>query len=506
MGSWARSSLESGARRALLLGAGRLAVHHWHRGQPVECFELGSDEDALALFDRYLASSAQVRTWVLFDLVEEEFRLERLPRLSRGDRRDLLARRLARAFEGAAWVRAQSQGQEPGAEAGERVLMSALTDDAALRPWLELLERHAVPLAGLCSLPLLGERLVRRLRPAARQVVLLSLQSVSGLRQSCFRDGRLVASRLAVLPRQGEPGCAAALLEELERFERYLREAGLAGEGGDAESLVLAGGGLLDRLRALAGGRLRLLELAQAGRSLGLRAPPLEACADALYLRLMLEGAGVDHYGRPADLRRARLQRLGEGTLAVSLALLLGSAGAGGWLLAEGAELRVRALEAAAQARAQERRLAQTLESSPSAGPEAAEVRELIEAARRLVAYRSSPRAALLLLGRVLEAHPRVRLERLEWRGRQADTPAVEWLRLSGRLQPLEGDLRAASENLERLAAALRAQPGVVGVELERLPFAAAEGLLRGEFGGGRPPAEADFTLRVLLEAARAEG
>ncbi len=167
------------------------------------------------------------RVRVLVDLIEEEFRLERLPHLSGADHRALVARRRRQLFQDAELVRVERLGRERHGRRDDRVLFGAVRASAVLERWSQALAAWGVGIAGYWSLPRLAECLL----PSWGDGLRLLLYSQGGrlvLRQN-YREGRrLVFSRLSLVEREA---AEAEVPEEVERTWRYLqRTFGVTGE------------------------------------------------------------------------------------------------------------------------------------------------------------------------------------------------------------------------------------------------------------------------------------
>lgn len=285
-----------------------------------------TEEGFAALRDHFLMGGAGVRTkspiHVLVDLVEEDFRLENVPHIIDiigRSRRTMLGLRGRRLFPDISHIHALRRGRvDPtGGEAGRSrpgrrddiVLFSAIVRPECLDPWLDLLHECDIPLVGVSSLPLASEALLRLpgfidlLRsseheflsgPDAKKALMavsskssqaiadrMLLVSESGslaLRQSFFKKGRLVMSRLAALPKGEISLRGRRAMEEIKRFYRHLQrsersdQVDSGAKDVDIDIVALVGGALAgalhsqsqaDDLGAL--GRLLILDAAEVG-------------------------------------------------------------------------------------------------------------------------------------------------------------------------------------------------------------------------------------------------
>ena len=186
--------------RALYISADKLSVYHFVRG------ELGSsylfDIDAMGRdnFKRYLAESPNIPVYILVDIIEEEFRKETIPHVFGSDREALIQRKQSRLFRDAAYFHTQSQGREEEGRRDDKLLFMAINNNEIISPWIEMLNEFKVPLKGILSIPLLLESYIKTIPDLSEHALFVTLQSISGLRQTFYHDKQLQISRLTKLP------------------------------------------------------------------------------------------------------------------------------------------------------------------------------------------------------------------------------------------------------------------------------------------------------------------
>ena len=508
--------------RALLLGANRLRLFHWHRGRLSDSGVIEANARARADFKAYLAARPAEPLYLLADVAEEEFKPETVPRARGADRKALIRRKQARLFGPGARVYAERQGheqhREPGGRRAERLLFMALSGRSVIEPWVELLRAQKVPLKGIVSAPALLQSLLRRLPDIAPHALLLTLQSVSGWRQSFFANGQLKASRLGPPAGPGGPP-ATALLAEIEQFRRYLASLRLMPEGQPLDVYVLADEALQRALEQAPGRppdlRLHGLELARLERQRALRPQPGPPCCDQLLLQQLFRTRPANRYASAAERRYARLATARRAIHAGAVFLLLGGLIHSGLNVINGLGYRQAAAEFAGQAGRYRAAQAQAQPLLPETGAPPTAIRAAVASAAGLRQARATPREALALLGGALERFPDIRPLTITWAHDPGmDAPAAadaddasadgpryrQSLTLAARIEPFAGDYRAAILRVREFARALRALTPVRAVEIEALPLdLSPEAVLQGQ--GGGPAGAAPFALKALLGA-----
>jgi len=436
------------------------------------------------------------RLRVLVDLIEEEFRLERLPHLSGADHRALVARRRRQLFQDAGLVRVERLGRERHGRRDDRVLFGAVRASAVLDRWSQALAAWGVGIAGYWSLPRLAECLL----PSWGDGLRLLLYSQGGrlvLRQN-YREGRrLVFSRLSLMEREAAEEEAP---EEVERTWRYLqRTFGVSGERRlqvvAAEALARPLANVLAELPDT-----RVAVLPAAGEI------PREAA-----LHLARRCWCRPHYRSPRPARA-------RGASLLYAAAVAGIAVAGAYLAY--AWQRHGELEQTHRELADARdRLQRQLAALPAPGAVDGftpwQVEAWMEVHRTLNRRRLVPETLLTPLGRVLARFPAWRLVELSWErpaaGEEGESsflpPRPPVVLLTLRREGVT-DVRRLAADLGRLRRAFTAEAAIRRTEVvsgdppldERTP-------LKGKVSAGtEPEMSATFKLKIWFAAADEEG
>ena len=525
-------------RRAFVASGAQLGVYHRHGSKWLDPFSFDADEEGLAEFARYLDRFPHDVTCLVADVVED-FREETVPHVLAWDRRALLRTRAARAFPDARHVRSTRLGREPKGRRDDRVLFSAITRSEALAPWLAPMAEHATPLAGICSPAMLTDPMLKAIGAEGEHVLVVSLQSGGGLRQTCFRRGRLRMSRLAAVPDPATGGFGHHVLAEVESTRRYLDGLDPATEERPLEVHVLSHGEPLEDVRREAGddGRATCtpVDLAEVARKLGMRRWGGEPTADRLFVHVLaMRRAPPNHYATSAETRRFSMLRARGFLNAASTGLAVAGCLFGGIAFLEGATVNGHARALALQSMLYEHRYREARVALPPAPAEPAELERVVSAVNVLRSRHADPIDLFELVGHALAGFPRVRIDRLSWRaggGVQASTgdggsgedghraaPASAGgeprrdpetrLRIAlvgARIEPFDGDHRAALGTIRGFAGTLAASPGVEHVEVVKLPLdLSPERTLSGEAGTSAGVAE--FEIRVALRGAVPDG
>ncbi|MGD9604194.1 MAG: hypothetical protein AB7O21_10355 [Gammaproteobacteria bacterium] len=516
-----------GEARVLLVAADRALLYTGHGGRLTHAYEFAAGEGGWSAFSHYLEQAGAAPLHVLVDVVEEEYRQDTIPHVRGGDRRAVLARKYARLFRGTPYCLALAQGREREGRRDDRVLLTALTKPETLAPWIAEILKHRVPLAGIHSVPILSAALLKAVKATASNVLFISVQQVSGLRQTFFRDGQLKISRLAQMPRLGSVPYANHVLAELAKLRRYLNSLALVSRDSPLAIYLFSHGELLQELerhcRSSDGEQYFLVDTADLAPRLGLPAESVSPYADALFAQLLLDAPPSVHYAQRQETRFHLLHQWKIALLAASVLLIVGSAGWSALRFVEGVGLKQQALDAAQKSVFYQERLALARRDLPPTPLDASAIDTAVRTADALVSLRASPLPAWRLLGAALESAPAIVLDRLTWQrsfvpdpdGKPApgtpeppapaaaDDAYYAITDVEGHLAAFDGDFRGALATIDALAARLREQQDVRSVTVTRYPLDLdPDASVTGSAGAADPAA--GFTLRIVLGVAHA--
>ena len=491
-------------QRILVISGTGLTVHRRHGRKLSAPLAFASHDDGHAQFARYVERHPNDVTRVIADVVEEEFREETVPHVPVWERRALMRARADRAFRNARYVHSTRLEREPDGRRDDRILFSAITRTEVLDPWIDTMVRHGVPLAGIYSPAMLTGAMLKAIGADGENVLVVSFQSGGGLRQTWFGRGRLRLSRLAVLPEPVDARFGLHVLDEVDRTRRYLDSLRAAGDEFRLDVRLLSHGEPLEALRRElgrnpggdAGVECTPVDLAVVARGLGMRRWGGEATSDGLFVHLLARRRPPSHYTTARETRAFAMLRTRSLLRTASAGLVAGGCILGGVAALEGVAVRDHARSLARQAANYDDRYREALATLPAAPAEPSELERVVAAVDTLRERRTDPVDLLALIGDALAGFPNVRIEAVSWRlSGDADAPAGEAnddrgeprragegsrrhaailfqiARVSARIEPFDGDYRAAIDTVRRLAKALAVPSAVEHVRVLALPL-----------------------------------
>ncbi len=188
-------------RRVFYFSGYRMKVFEWHHHELVGSCSFEPTEEGFQEFGFYLKHASAIPGQLLVDLVEEDFRREQIPHVTGKDHKVLITRLIDRHYRGEPFIHIEKLGREKQGRKDDRVLLSALTNQILLKPWLDIFNQCESPLAGIWSVPLISKQILPLIARNDKNVLLLSRLILTAQRETYFKDGELMLSRQAKLDR-----------------------------------------------------------------------------------------------------------------------------------------------------------------------------------------------------------------------------------------------------------------------------------------------------------------
>ncbi|HTN95041.1 MAG TPA: hypothetical protein VMJ33_10695 [Gallionella sp.] len=441
----------------LFLSANRLHAQLMENGKIVQQRDFDETQESQENFAAFLQME-KCHTYLLTDLIEEDFRHEIVPYLRGGNRTALLKRKFEQFYRGTPFHQAtQLQRQQTGRRDVD-MLFSALTNPSHITPWLNIILAQQTPLVGIYSVPQISAPLVKD--HPSNHLLLISWEKFSGLRQTYFSQHRLQISRLT--PVHAELAFYDAVVNELARTYQYLKSLSLLPAGQILDVRILCHARdrdkLLEKLPKDADVRYDISDIDEVGRQLKIDYRFTDSDASQIFLHQLIASRHDTNYANPEHIRYYTLWQLRSALNWSSLAILIASVI---WSIAIIWQNFGNASEAASldlQTQRYLRETQQITQSFPNTHAPAADMKAGVSIMRKLDLYEPIPQDFLKPVSTSLDRYPQIEVNELGWQASakepvasntRADVPA-QVIILKGDLQGFENDYRAALAYLDR--------------------------------------------------------
>lgn len=501
-------------------------VYTWRRGALSAIHVFNADAEGIAEFAAHLSEHAKLPIYFLVDIIEEDFRLETIPHILGRSRAALINRKLEQAFRNEPYRHTALQERDKEGRRDDHLLLSALTNSEALSPWINTILECKMALAGLYSVPLLSQEIIRKLGlDKAPHLLLVTRQSDGGLRQSYFQNGYLKLSRLVSLAGNDSTALIAAVNEESAKIQQHLNNQRLLPRDQQLEIHLLFHESechlLLDGCNNTPTHQFFSLVLQHTAAALKLDAG---AAADAksLYLQFLARYSVGNQYAGTRESRYWRLKRVALAMKSSGIALVVFGILSAAVHISDGLNLSVQTDQILSQALRLEAEVQVMQNAFPSLPATPDILKGSVELAESLTAHPRTPETLMATIGRALDELPQVRLQRFKWilssnpnqdigAKSVAPTPPdavpseegkkLELALLEGKIAPFT-NYRNALAAVERLTAILNATPGLQATPLALPIETDPQAQLKGNLNEGAQPPAADFSLKLIYRGS----
>lgn len=442
----------------LFLNANCLHAQVMAGGRISEQSDFTDTPDDMKRFTVFL-SAVNIPTYLLTDLIEEDFRHEIVPHLRGGSRKLLLERKFDQFYRNTPFHQATMLHRQKTGRRDDDFLFSALTNPSVIMPWLNILLAQKIPLAGIYSVPQISAPLIAD-HPSSH-LLLISWEKFSGLRQTYFSDHHLQISRMT--PIHAQQTFHEAVSKELSRTYLYLKSLSLLPLGRTLDVRILCHRNDRDKLEA--DGLINdtemhydFTDIADIATRLGMEHEQPDSDATQIFLHQLAVNPPKSHYASATHTHYFALWRCRRALNIASITLLFGA------LLWSAINFWMSSKEAAdtdllkLQTRQTQETLQLTLASFPNTYAPAPDMKTGVLIEHKLAQYAATPQEIMGPISTVLEHNLRIELDELSWQmsatepittNTLADVPA-QVIILTGHLLNFSTDYRAALNYLEQ--------------------------------------------------------
>lgn len=288
-----------------------MTVFHWRGKTMAGACSFESTEEGFRKFKLYLDESAKTTTALLLDVIEEDFRKDMIPHVYGKDRKAVISRLMDRHYRASRqYTYSEIQGRQRTGRRDDEVLLAAITNPELVRAWVRIIEECDVPLSGILSLPLVSKHVLPAIGGKKGYVLLVSQQVNSNLRQTLFKDGKMVSSRQSVINQDAKniSNIGEHARPEIDRTLNFIRNQQQMGDAEVINVHLLGSDAQIDSLESSfvsAGSSIyHVHRLKDVSRKLGVNGLE-DRLADSLFSWLALNKCKVSsHYGHKNEFVR----------------------------------------------------------------------------------------------------------------------------------------------------------------------------------------------------------
>ncbi|MEO5378527.1 MAG: hypothetical protein H7832_12215 [Magnetococcus sp. DMHC-6] len=396
-------------KRLLFLTKERLTAYPWHKGSvsgPPRRFT--PDEAGF---------------YILIDLIEEEFRNQTIPFVLGWDRWIVSQRRKAKVFPTTSLSHLVHQGRDKNKE--ERrdsiVLISGITAPELILPWIEIIINKQASLAGLYSLPMTSTLLLKVLKLQTPSTLLVSQQSVGGIRFSYFQGQHLKMSRMAQVPNLQPEAYAQQVLSELEKTRNYLNSLRLVPRDQSLQVVILSSPALLDAIKPVlpesATLKCQFLSVEACAAKTGIKKNITTPFSDSLFIQLLGKRPPKNHYATLTMIRFFLVRRLRLALYGASLVTFLIVCGLSLENFVQGWKYQQERTQLEAILEDTNKKYRNIMDQHMPTNMDPTDIKKMVLLLDQLQEHKDTPRKAMILISQALAKYPDIYIKKFYWFG-----------------------------------------------------------------------------------------
>ncbi|MCK4833789.1 MAG: hypothetical protein KAT12_03390 [Gammaproteobacteria bacterium] len=509
----------------------RLSVLHWKGKQLVGTSSFEPTETGLNKFRSYLSQTENLPGKFLVDVIEEDFRNERIPHVGSRDRGSVINRLIDRFYRSSKdYCYSEVIGREKSGRKDDIILLGAMTNPQLIRPWIAILDECEVPLSGIWTLPLVSKSLLKTIKASADVVLLVSQQVNSNVRQTLFRDGKLISSRQSIINQDINDisGIGELAAPEVSRTIDFLRAQGMVGKNEVINLHILGSDEQLNSLqksfKASERQAVNIHPIAELQKKLGLKGVG-EKFSDGIFAWFCVQqNLMTSHYGEASSFKRYRDKLVATALYAASLLVVIT-----GVLLTESNISDAIEYEKSIgllndEEKSYKALYAKKFEDFEEVFQNAGVMNSAVELAERIkINSATSPLDFLISLSEILSRYEAsdLYIDKIEWqainineenkRVKNANFTGKPYVKhdaiITGRIDIPENNYRASINNIQKIIESLKASPRVENVETLKMPVdLRSESKFSTESGvdiakRGNKGVSGAFSLKITMKA-----
>lgn len=487
------------SRNLFFLSADVFQAYTWKRGRLTAAESFHNDSRGREQLSEFLHKNRHP-SYLLVDVIEEDFRHETVPHLIGAGRKELIARKFDQYYRGTTFCQARVLHRQPDGRRDDEMLFSALTNPAMINPWLETLLAHHIPVVGIYSVPNISTPLLKDIE--SEHVLMLSWEKGAGLRQTYFNNKRLHFSRLT--PLGDSLSFSEAVTIETPRTQQYLKSLSLPPPGEVLDVYIICNTHdcreLKEQISQSSNGDMQyhFLDIQDLGKRLKLNVEFNSSDAAPLFLGLLASKPPTSHYADTAHTRYFLLWQLNLILIGLTIVWALSAAAWSGLTFMQAIDNSSDTEPLLAQTSRINHQISESQSRFPNSTVSATDMKTAVVAARKLNFYAPRPEDLLLGLSKVLDKFTRIHTNKLAWQANGAEAAPSSYpaqiITFEGELLNFGSDYRGGLAYLDRFQEALNQQGYVASLTTMPLDVSSKGSLSNSaasEKGG-------QFTMKII--------
>jgi len=523
-------------KRIIFISASQIDVYQWQNGCLSEPRSFNSGPVGIDELARYVSNMPEILTYLVVDVVEEEFRIELIPHLFGKDKKQYLERRLNQYYRESSYRGTLSLGREQTGRRNDKVLFTALTNPGVFKPWIDCLLENKVPIAGVYTPSVLGGDILQALNMDDEDVLLITQQKNGGIRQSFFHSKQLMLSRLVPVVELDASQYVEFIYSEKKKPRRYLTRLRILDFNNALNVCLVSTSAVVDvieknnqntDLTKLKSYSVVYLEDKIMSVPQGLPKEDTRYC-DNLFAHILFSKTPALNYTEPAVKKFKKFRDIRTAMIAASGLFLVTAFLWSGMNVIEGSLLQTYSGEAHASSEYIKQEYEKIIANTPQAPIKASGLMEGVKIAKSLMGHKAMPEKLMQAISAGLNTNIALKIESIDWVvSNDPYTPVVnknqgklkklaraakkmfsknsdeiyQIVLITGHLRNFTGNYRKAFDSVNKLASALQEHAEIIVVQAIKYPLDVdSSSSMTGKTGVNVKNNTASFILRAVLK------
>jgi len=461
-------------KRVFLINNDHITLYRWDANRIIDAFEYPISASGKSELVSNIQKEPDVLSYIVIDVIEEEYLQETIPHVNGRDRKALLARKIKPLFRNALLKQSILQERESEGRRDDHILFSGIANTQTVS-WLnDCLQSNKTPLLGIYSAPLLGAQVLKAIKVETKNNLLLSPHSGNRMRQSFYRHKHLKISRVSQANIFTEKNDHTFLEDEINTNIRYLQRIRLLKNAEDLDTYIISdqkGNSPAEPPKNTMGTRIHYLNINTIAQELGLSNRLKTHQFNILVAHIVCQSGKVSSYASSFDQRYYTMYLCNRGLIASAVAVFSLVIFISIYSFLSGSEYLTQRQIAEQQLeylQVQHKNLRAALPVFPLQANDAGSLKKFYE---KLEIHKPDPVSIYQNISKHLQNNPRIHLDSLKWTNQNTNDAGKLVITIKGRIAQFNGNYIESHAILNKLLKQFKENKVFKTVEATNLPI-----------------------------------
>ena len=312
-------------KRVFLIDNDHITLYRWDANRIIDAFEYPISASGKTELVTNIQKEPEILSYIVIDVIEEEYLQETIPHVNARDRKALLTRKITPLFRNALLKQSVLQERDSGGRRDDHVLFSGISNTQTVSWLTDCLQSSKTPLLGIYSAPLLFSQVFTAIKVQTKNNLLLSPHGSNRMRQSFYRENYLKISRISQANIFNQEDNPALLENEINTNIRYLQRIRLLKNSEDLDTYIVTNKSVTSTNekppKDTKGARIHYLNINTIAQKLGLSNHVKTDQFNILVAHMVCQSGKISNYASSFDKRYFTMYLCNRGLIASAIAV-----------------------------------------------------------------------------------------------------------------------------------------------------------------------------------------